>query len=136
MNEIDDYHDILEKLRKEIDSIDNELVELLNKRGEVVIKVGKLKKEHNLAVKQPSREKELIERIKTKSKIYRKRYVQAIWKEILKASRDLQNFVLESNIDSSSDFKMENSLKGWKIHICSIYLNKTKSSTITYHTIL
>lgn len=111
MHDPDEYHDKLENLRKEIDSIDDKIVELLNKRGEVVIEVGRLKKEHNLEVKQPSREKELIERIGIKSKIYKKSYIQAIWKEILKASREIQDLILKSNIDSFSDFRMKKSLK-------------------------
>lgn len=111
MDETDDYHNKLERLRKEIDNIDNEIVELLNKRGEIVIKVGRLKNELKLEIKQPIREKRLVERIEAKSKNYNKKDIQAIWKEIIKASRKLQNKVLKNNKVSSSDSKMKKSLK-------------------------
>jgi chorismate mutase/prephenate dehydratase len=83
------YKEKLEKFRKIIDNIDDEIVELLNRRGEIVLEIGKIKKEHNLEIKQPYRELEILERIRAKSTIYKKS-VQAIWKEILKASSQIQ----------------------------------------------
>jgi len=89
MGEIENYREKLEKFRKEIDKIDDEIVDLLNKRGEIVLKIGKIKKLHNLEIKQPNREFEILGRIQSRSTIYKKS-IQAIWKEILKASRKIQ----------------------------------------------
>lgn len=89
MGEIENYREKLEKFRKEIDKIDDEIVDLLNKRGEIVLKIGKIKKQHNLKTKQPNRENEILKRIQNRSTIYKKS-IQAIWKKILKASRNIQ----------------------------------------------
>ena len=99
------YHNKLEKFREDINRIDDKIVELLNRRGEIAYEIGKYKIEHNLNIHQPNRENELIERIKLKSTIYRKKNIQAIWREIIKASRELQNSIAKSSKDSLSDFK-------------------------------
>ena len=51
----------LKKLRDEIDDIDKQIVELIEKRMKVSVKVGELKKENNIPVFDAEREKELIE---------------------------------------------------------------------------
>ena len=52
----------LEELRKNIDSIDRQILEILAKRMELVSKVAQYKKEKGITLKQPEREKQLIER--------------------------------------------------------------------------
>ena len=52
----------LEDYRKEIDSIDRELISLFEKRMNVAIKVGEYKKERNLPVFNAKREEEVIEK--------------------------------------------------------------------------
>ena len=71
-----DYKEGLEESRKEINEIDDQIVDLLNKRGNIVIKIGNLKKKFNLKIVQPKREIEIIERIKNKSTIFEKE----VWK--------------------------------------------------------
>lgn len=83
----------LEEYRKRIDEIDNEIVELLNKRGITVSKIGEIKKLLNLEVIQTEREREILERIKNKTKIIKPDSIGAIWKEILSASRSIQGSV-------------------------------------------
>ncbi|MFX1409534.1 MAG: prephenate dehydratase [Promethearchaeota archaeon] len=80
----------LEEFRKIIDEIDNKIIELLNKRGIVVLKIGEIKKLLNLEVYQPQREKDIIEKLKSLSKILKPESIEAIWKEILSASRSIQ----------------------------------------------
>jgi len=53
----------LDELRKEIDRIDDELLKLLNRRIEVVQKVGELKHRTGAAIYRPEREKAIIERL-------------------------------------------------------------------------
>ena len=55
----------LEDFRKEINKIDNKLIELLNERGKITQKIGTLKKGLNIEIHQPKREKQIIEQIKT-----------------------------------------------------------------------
>jgi chorismate mutase/prephenate dehydratase len=53
----------LEKLRKQIDGLDAELMKLLNERIEVALKIGKTKKEQGGEIYVPSREKAVFDRI-------------------------------------------------------------------------
>ncbi len=83
----------LKEYRKLINQIDSEIIELLNKRGITVSKIGEIKKLLNLEVFQPEREREILERIKSQSKILKPESVKAIWKEILSASRSIQGVI-------------------------------------------
>ena len=49
--------------RKKIDEIDADLVRLLNERSRCAIEVGKLKRTAGLPVYQPSREREILDRV-------------------------------------------------------------------------
>ncbi len=82
----------IEEFRESINEIDDNIINLLNKRGEIVQKVGNLKTSLDLNVFQPARENEIIERIKTKSSILKPMSVEAIWREILSASKLIQGF--------------------------------------------
>lgn len=117
MVEINDHHNKIEKLRKDIDNIDDRIAELLNKRGEIAFEIGKIKKEHNLKIKQPKRENELIERIGLKSTVYMKKNIQAIWKEIINASRELQDSIAKNSKNYYSELKRKKTTKNWKIFI-------------------
>jgi len=50
----------LDELRKLIDKIDDELLEILAKRMKVSVEIGKFKKENNIPTKQSKRWRELI----------------------------------------------------------------------------
>jgi chorismate mutase/prephenate dehydratase len=93
MNNEEDYQTKLEKFRKEINQIDDNLVDLLNKRGEIVKIIGEFKKQLNMDVYQPQREKEVFNRIKEKSTILRSESIEAIWKEIMSASKLIQGLI-------------------------------------------
>lgn len=76
--------------RKEIDKIDDRIIELLNERGRIAQKIGNLKKQANKDLYQPQREKDIIERMKCKSVILNPMSVEAIWREIMDASKLIQ----------------------------------------------
>lgn len=95
MKENDEFEKDLEVFRKEIDKIDNKIIELLNERGTVVQKIGNLKRQVNKDVYQPQREKDIIDRIKNKSTILKPMSVEAIWKEIISASKLIQGFIIK-----------------------------------------
>lgn len=59
---IEDCSSIAE-LRNKIDSIDQDLLRLLDKRAQIVKRVGELKKLQNLKIHDPHREKEILEKI-------------------------------------------------------------------------
>ncbi len=53
----------LQELRKEIDKIDKKIVNLIDERMKISIKVGETKKKYNAQIFDPKREKEVIIRI-------------------------------------------------------------------------
>jgi len=53
----------LRKLREEIDRIDEEILSLLNKRAGLAKEIGKIKKEKNLQIHVPERERAIFEKI-------------------------------------------------------------------------
>lgn len=53
----------LEKYREKIDSLDEQIVELLNERYRTVIEVGNWKKNKNSAIYVPEREKQVLDRL-------------------------------------------------------------------------
>jgi len=81
----------IEELRKQIDKIDGELVELLNERARVVVDIGKLKNKSDNPVYAPDREKQVLKRIaKVNKGPLPDRCLMAIWRELMSGS-----FVLE-----------------------------------------
>jgi chorismate mutase/prephenate dehydratase len=81
----------LDELRKRIDSIDNQLVELLNERAEVVIKVGEFKNKTDGAIYAPAREKQVFEKITSNnSGPLPNKCLKAIWRELMSGSFQLE----------------------------------------------
>lgn len=50
----------ISSLRKEIDSVDEEIIELISKRTELAAKIGELKRKDGIPAKDEKREKEVI----------------------------------------------------------------------------
>lgn len=59
----DSFKDKLDKYRGEINKIDKNLVDFLNKRAEVVMKIKKLKEDKDVPLYDAKREEELINNI-------------------------------------------------------------------------
>jgi chorismate mutase len=59
----DSFKEKLEKYREEINKIDKNLVDFLNKRAEVVMKIKKLKEDRDVPLYDAKREEELINNI-------------------------------------------------------------------------
>ncbi|MGE5295148.1 MAG: chorismate mutase, partial [Solirubrobacterales bacterium] len=53
----------LDELRKRIDEIDIELVNLLNERAGVVVEIGKLKAQADRPIYAPDREKQVLDKV-------------------------------------------------------------------------
>ncbi|MFX1575405.1 MAG: prephenate dehydratase [Promethearchaeota archaeon] len=90
MSENNNLEKDLRILRDKIDKIDDSIIDLLNKRGKLVIDIGNLKQKLNLKVSQSQREKEIIERLKNKATVFKNGSIDAIWKEIMSASKLIQ----------------------------------------------
>jgi len=95
MNDKEKNDKELEDFRKAISNIDNEIIDLLNKRGKVAQKIGEIKKKLKLEVYQPDREKEVIERMKKNTSLLKPVNVEAIWKEIIGACKDIQGSIVK-----------------------------------------
>jgi chorismate mutase-like protein len=53
----------LEAYRKQIDAIDNQLLQLFNERAQLALRIGEEKQRQGLPVYVPEREKQIIERV-------------------------------------------------------------------------
>lgn len=79
----------LELLREQIDRIDNEILELLNKRFDYCVGVGEYKQRNNIkSVYDPKREQNIINRLKIEEEY--PGLVNAIWPAIMNFSKTLQ----------------------------------------------
>lgn len=58
----------LENLRKKIDAIDAQLLDLFNRRAELVLKVGQVKQQMGLKLFDPEREEQILAAIKANNK--------------------------------------------------------------------
>ncbi|NLZ49973.1 MAG: chorismate mutase [Clostridiales bacterium] len=82
----------LKEYRNEIDLIDKELVQLLEKRLELSKKIGQYKKERNMEVLNIEREKEVLEKNLSLVEIHDYRpYISEILKAIMEESKKLQS---------------------------------------------
>ena len=84
----------LDECRVAIDALDNEMLELLNKRMSVVERVGEIKKETGGAIYRPEREKAIIERLhrlnEEQKGLLNKSAIEAIFLEIFAVARNLE----------------------------------------------
>lgn len=55
----------LDELRDDIDRVDEVIVRLLNERARVAVEIGQLKKQLNVPIYQPDREKQVIEHVRS-----------------------------------------------------------------------
>ncbi len=81
----------LDILREKLDNIDNQLLELLNKRMQIVLEVGKVKAASGGAIYRPEREKSIINRLeKLNNGLLNKSAIEALFLEIFAISRNLE----------------------------------------------
>lgn len=82
----------LNDARVEINSIDSEIVHLLEKRFNVVIEIGNYKKENNIPVYDEKREQNVISNCVSylEDEQYSK-YILDIYKQIMNSCKELQN---------------------------------------------
>lgn len=73
----------LEKIRKQLDLLDDKIIKLLQKRAKLIIKVREVKKNKKLKIKDPQREQFILEKTQNN-------YEREIFKKILSESVKLQ----------------------------------------------
>lgn len=81
----------LSSLRAQIDAIDAQLVELINRRAQVVVEVGKLKQQHNTPIYAPDREKTVLARVRELNRgPLPHRSLEAVYRELMSGSFALE----------------------------------------------
>lgn len=79
----------LKEIRNQINKIDKEIIDLLEKRFDLSKKVRAYKISHNKKIYDPVREKEILKKIKDNNPKYGKYFVE-IYQEIMDQSKNLQ----------------------------------------------
>ena len=77
-------------IREEIDSIDSELISLLESRLNLSLQIGKLKKKMDKDLYDEEREAEILKKIDELALIYPKEDLKCIFMEIMKTSLNQQ----------------------------------------------
>ena len=77
-------------IREEIDSIDSELISLLESRLNLSLQIGKLKKKMDKDLYDEEREAEILRKIDELALIYPKEDLKSIFMEIMKTSLNQQ----------------------------------------------
>lgn len=81
----------LEQLRKEVEEVNLKLLELINKRGELVQEIGKLKEAQGVSRYDPIREREMLNAIiEHHDGPFETSTIEHLFKEIFKAALELQ----------------------------------------------
>lgn len=78
------------ELRDEIDRVDDEIIRLLKRRFELVHNIGDLKNSKGIEVYDKSREKEVIERCKERSKGIDKEFIEKFIQLVMDESKRIQ----------------------------------------------
>lgn len=82
----------LEKLRKQIDEIDNRLLFLLEERFRLAKEVKKIKINNSLAIEDKNRELQILNRLKIKAASLNisQKFISKIFQQILAESKKIQ----------------------------------------------
>ena len=80
----------LTQLREEIDRIDSELVRLFCQRMDIAAKVADYKKEHNLPIAHPGREREILKKVANLAGTELEDYTRVLYSMIFELSRGYQ----------------------------------------------
>ena len=93
----EEYHAALEKLRQQINNLDDELMQILSQRMKVAESIGKYKKENNITILQTNRWNTILERAFAKgdkfglSKEFVTRYFDAVHMESINHQNKIMN---------------------------------------------
>ncbi len=92
-------------LRKEIDALDSKIVELLNERAKIVMKIGEIKKQNRAQVYVPNREQEIYSRITSENKgPLPNDCLTAIYRELMAGSLVLEKAIKVSYLGPEGTF--------------------------------
>ena len=81
----------LNELRNEINQIDDELLKLFLRRMEVTDQVADYKREHNLPIYQPQREREVLKKVAEQAGDEKSAYARVLFSMLMELSKSSQN---------------------------------------------
>ncbi len=99
----------IDEIRKEIDVIDDQIVDLFNKRMEISSRIAAQKAQDGKAVSDKSREREILEKVRAKAGSL-ERYANTLYNTIFSLSKSYQNELISqtSNIAKVVELALEN----------------------------
>lgn len=101
----------LESYRSEIVSLNHQILDLLSKRGELAQKIGEEKLKQGTRIYDPQREKEMLNDLIDSNKgPFNDNTIKQLFKEIFKASTDLQKSENEKDLYVSRKLKPEDTI--------------------------
>ncbi len=84
----------LEEIRVELDKLDDQLLDIFNKRFELVLKVGEIKSKTQTPIYRPEREKQIIERLKKRNRekngVLTDEAIEALFMELFSVARNFE----------------------------------------------
>ena len=95
----------MEKLRNEIDEIDDSLVKLFEKRMQSTARLSKHKKEHSVPVSDRTREREIIYRMSGKVAPELAGYTKSLYNTLFDLSKSYQNSLISPESKLASEIK-------------------------------
>src|SRR5699024_11510352 len=103
--------DKLQAYRDEIVEINDEILKIISKRGKLAQQIGKEKSKQGTTVYDPQREKEMINILLDKNEgPFNDNVIKQLFKEIFKASTDLQKSENEKHLYVSRKLKPEDTI--------------------------
>ena len=94
----------LPALRQAIDEVDKQLLELLRKRFELVLKVGEIKRRHGIKVYDPDRERSILDSLAGSAQApLRAERIRRIFERIIDESRSQEQQSLSEPSSSEPD---------------------------------
>ncbi len=95
----------IDYLRKEIDALDSKIVDLLNERAKIVLKIGEIKKRNRAQVYVPHREQEVYSRITSQNKgPLSNECLMAMYRELMAGSLVLEKAIKVSYLGPEGTF--------------------------------
>jgi chorismate mutase / prephenate dehydratase len=97
--------DKIQSLRQKIETVDDEILKLLNRRAQIVQEIGKVKSEMNMDTYNPKREEDILRRLETQNPgPFPGWAIPSVFKEIISACRSLEAELTVSFLGPAATF--------------------------------
>ena len=104
----------MEELRRGIDSVDEEIVRLLDRRAWLARRIGEIKHQNGLAAYAPARERVVLDRVVALSEgEFPRRGLQAVFREIISSSISLEGRLKVAYLGPEATFTHEAALRSF-----------------------